>query len=224
MNNDTVRLPEEDQPINKARRHGASILTTSELLSLLLNPCAYTAQPEAVKLAAELVTLRDILALTEEQARVFGLSKADIARLAACAEIGKRYRSDEARKIGKRISSSSDAAAILTPLMRDLKIELFKVVYLDSKNRILEIVDSAPGTVDRAFPIVREIFKKGLELQATMMICAHNHPSGDPAPSREDTNFTKELHEAGKIMSIRMIDHLIIGDNRYYSFADEGEI
>ena len=110
------------------------------------------------------------------------------------------------------------------PRMRDLKKEVFTVAYLDSKNKIVQIVDSAEGTVDRAFPIVREMIQKGLELGAASMICAHNHPSGDPAPSREDSSFTKEVHEADKLMQVRMLDHLIIGDNRYYSFADEGEM
>jgi DNA repair protein RadC len=106
--------------------------------------------------------------------------------------------------------------------MRDLKKEVFKTVMLDSKNRIIDIIENTEGTINQANPIIREIFHKALELFATALICVHNHPSGNTIPSREDKEFTKTLSEAGKIMQVKVLDHVIIGDNSFYSFADEG--
>ena len=106
--------------------------------------------------------------------------------------------------------------------MRDLKFEVFKAVLLDAQNKIIDTIDIEQGTVNRANPIIREIFQKALQYFATSLICVHNHPSGITDPSREDKDFTKNLCEAGKIMQVKVLDHVIIGDNKYYSFADEG--
>ncbi|MEK7812174.1 MAG: JAB domain-containing protein, partial [Candidatus Desantisbacteria bacterium] len=97
-------------------------------------------------------------------------------------------------------------------------------VYLDSSNKIIDITDAACGTVNCAMPIVREIIHSALQKFAVSIICAHNHPSGDTKPSKEDRDFTRELCQAGNVMQVKMLDHLIIGDNQYYSFADNGEI
>jgi DNA repair protein RadC len=108
--------------------------------------------------------------------------------------------------------------------MRDLKTEVFKVVYLDSNNRIIDIADAAIGTVNQAMPIVREIIHAALQKFAASFICVHNHPSANIEPSLEDKKFTGELSAAGKLMGIKVLDHIIIGGDTYYSFADEGII
>ncbi|MDO8580274.1 MAG: JAB domain-containing protein, partial [Candidatus Omnitrophota bacterium] len=104
---------------------------------------------------------------------------------------------------------------------RDLKIEVFQVAYLNSSNRLIAIEEQNQGTVNFASPILREIFQKALQHFATSVICVHNHPSGDIVPSVEDKNFTRKLVEAGRIMQVKVLDHVIIGDNAYYSFADQ---
>jgi len=96
------------------------------------------------------------------------------------------------------------------------------IFLLNSKNRILDIVEITQGTVNQANPIIREIFEKALQSYASSIICVHNHPSGDPKPSKEDEEFTKSLTKAGEILNIKVLDHIIIGDDEYYSFADEG--
>ena len=108
------------------------------------------------------------------------------------------------------------------PQMRDLKTEVFKVVHLNSNNRIIDIEDAANGTVNHARPIVREIIHSALQNFAVSIVCVHNHPSGKVDPSPEDCEFTKELFKAGQIMQVKVLDHVIIGDNKYYSFEDEG--
>ena len=106
--------------------------------------------------------------------------------------------------------------------MRDLKKEIFKVVLLNAQNRVIDTVDVEEGTVNYASPVIREIFQVALQHFATSIICVHNHPSGVAEPSREDEVFTQRLNEAGKIMQIKVLDHLIIGNDQYFSFADRG--
>jgi DNA repair protein RadC len=108
--------------------------------------------------------------------------------------------------------------------MRDLKNELFKVIYLNGQNQIIEIVDLFEGTVDTSSIYPREIMKDAIKHDAVSLIFVHNHPSGDPEPSRYDREVTRELVFAGNIMHIRVLDHIIIGNDRYYSFAAEGLI
>jgi len=108
------------------------------------------------------------------------------------------------------------------PQLRDLKTEIFKVVHLDSNNRIIDIVDAATGTVNQAMPIVREIIHLALQKFAVSIMCLHNHPSGNIIPSIQDKKFTKELSDAGKLMEIKLVDHIIVGDDTYCSFSGEG--
>lgn len=108
------------------------------------------------------------------------------------------------------------------PRMRGLKTELFTVVYLDTNNRVIDIADTVAGTVDHAVPIVREIIHAALQKFAAAIICVHNHPGANMAPSPEDRKFTKELSDAGKLLGIEVLDHIIVGDDAYFSFEDEG--
>ena len=108
--------------------------------------------------------------------------------------------------------------------MRDLKKELFKVIYLNSQNQIIDIADLFEGTVDASSIYPREIMKAAIKHDAVSLIFVHNHPSGDPEPSKYDKDVTRDLVFAGNIMQIRVLDHIIIGNNRYYSFANEGLI
>jgi len=113
-------------------------------------------------------------------------------------------------------------ADILMSRMRDLKKEIFKVLLLNSQNKIIDVIEVEEGTVNQANPIIREIFQKALQNFTTYIICVHNHPSGNSQPSNEDEVFTQQLVEAGEILQIKVLDHIIIGDNNYFSFADGG--
>ncbi|MFH1934735.1 MAG: DNA repair protein RadC, partial [Pseudomonadota bacterium] len=150
-----------------------------------------------------------------------GLGSAKVAHIQAALEIGRRFREDETSVGKQKIKSAKDVVDILMPHLRDLKTEVFKVVHLDSSNRIIDIEDTATGTVNHAMPIVREIIHSALQKFAVSIICAHNHPSGGVEPSTQDREMTKELSAAGKLMEIKLVDHIIIGDDNYYSFADE---
>ncbi|HPD57760.1 MAG TPA: DNA repair protein RadC [Smithellaceae bacterium] len=217
--------PEDDRPREKLLKKGARALSNSELLAILLRTGVNGAS--AIDLARKILkkfsTFRN---MAHTDARDWkdlkGLGTAKVAHIQAALEIGRRFREDEASAGKQKVSSAKDIVDILMPQMRDLKTESFKVVYLDSNNRVIDIADAATGTVDHAMPIVREIIHSALQKFAASIICAHNHPSGNITPSAQDKKFTKELSDAGKLMEIKLMDHIIIGEDEHFSFADEG--
>jgi len=154
---------------------------------------------------------------------IAGLKDAKIAQIKAAIELGRRMMSEE-RTFHGVVKSSADVVEFLMPLMRDLKRELFKILLLDKGNHISEVIDIDMGTVDRVNPSVREILLTALKYQSPAMILAHNHPSGNIEPSEADKQLTRDLVKAALAMELRIFDHVIIGENRYFSFADEGLI
>ncbi len=152
-----------------------------------------------------------------------GLGNAKIAHIQAALEIGRRFREDEVSASKQKIGSAKDIVDILMPQMRDLKTETFKVVYLDSNNQIIDIIDAAIGTVNKAVPIVREIIHSALQKFAVSIICAHNHPSGNVTPSQQDIKFAENINQAGNLLDIKVLDHVIIGEDTFYSFVENEE-
>jgi len=217
--------PVDDRPREKLLKKGARALTNSELLAILLRTGikGSSAIDLARKVMEKFGTFRNMLHVDVRDWKEFkGIGNAKVAHIQSALEIGRRFREDEASTGKQKISSAKDIVDILSPQLRDLKIEVFKVAYLDSNNRIIDILDAAIGTVNYAMPIVREIIHLALQKFSVSMVCVHNHPSANITPSMQDKIFTKELSAAGKLMEIKVIDHIIIGDNKYYSFSDEG--
>ncbi len=206
-------------------KKGARALTNSELLAILLRTGikGLSAIDLARKVMKKFGTFRNMLHVDVRDWKEFkGVGNAKVAHIQSALEIGRRFREDEASTGKQKISSAKDIVDILLPQLRDLKTEVFKVVYLDSDNRIIDITDAAIGTVNHAMPIVREIIHLALQKFAVSIVCVHNHPSANITPSTQDKKFTKELSDAGKLMETKLIDHIIIGDDNYYSFSDEG--
>lgn len=217
--------PEAERPREKLFKRGEHNLSDSELLAILLR--SGVKGQSAVDLARRVLqkfkTFRNMSQTELSDWRDFkGLGTAKVAQIKAAIEIGRRFREEKIKEYRPKIKSSEDVARILMPRMRDLKREVFKILLLDSQNRIIELIEVEEGTVNQANPIIREIFQKALGSFAASIICIHNHPSGNPQPSQEDKTFTQELVQAGQILQIRALDHIIIGDNRYFSFVDEG--
>ena len=217
--------PQDDRPREKLLKKGAEALSNSELLAILLR--TGVKGMSAIDLARRIIdkfgTFRNMNQTDAREWKEFkGLGPAKMAQIQAALEIGRRFRDVEVNNPKQKISSADDVAHIIMPQMRDLKKEVFKVVYLNSNNKIIEIGDAATGTVNHAIPIVREIIHAALQKFAAAIICVHNHPSANIAPSMEDKTFTKELISAGKLMEIKVLDHIIIGDDTFYSFAEEG--
>jgi DNA repair protein RadC len=219
--------PQDDRPREKLLRKGAGTLSNSELLAILLR--TGVKGESAIDLARRIIekfsTFRNMSHTDMCEWKEFkGLGPAKIAQIQAALEIGRRFRDVEINGPKRKIASARDVVDIIMPQMRDLKTEVFKVVYLNSNNLIIEISDAAVGTVNHAMPIVREIIHAALQKFSAAIICIHNHPSANVAPSPEDKKFTQELTEAGKLMDIKVLDHIIIGDNTFFSFAEEGLI
>ena len=217
--------PEDDRPREKLLKKGAGALSNSELLAILLRTGVQG--NSAIDLARQILekfgTFRNMSHTDMREWKEFkGLGPAKIAQIKAALEIGRRFRENEILAVKQKIASAKDVVNIIMPQMRDLKTEVFKVVYLNSNNRIIDISDAAAGTVNHAMPIVREIIHSALQQFAAAIICLHNHPSANIAPSPEDKKFTQELTAAGKLMGIRVLDHVIIGNDDYFSFADQG--
>jgi len=219
--------PEDDRPREKLLKNGAKALSNSELLAILLRTGTNgsSALDLARKVMKKFSTFRNMVHTDARDWKEFkGLGSAKIAHVQAALEIGRRYREDEVITGKQKITSAKDIVNIVMPQLRDLKTEVFKVVFLNTDNRIIDISNTAVGTIDEAFPIVREIIHAALQKFAKSIICVHNHPSANITPSAQDKEFTKELSDAGKSLDIKVLDHVIIGDGQYYSFADEGLI
>jgi DNA repair protein RadC len=217
--------PQDDRPREKLLKKGAGVLSNSELLAILLRTGVKGVS--AIDLARRIIdkfgTFRNMNHTDMREWKDFkGLGPAKIAQIQAALEIGRRFREVEVLSPKQKLASAQDVVNMIMPQLRDLKTEVFKVVYLNSNNRIIEISDAAKGTVNHAMPIVREIIHAALQKFAAAIICVHNHPSANIAPSPEDKKFTQELTAAGKLMDIKVLDHIIIGDGNYFSFADEG--
>lgn len=218
--------PEDDRPREKLLKYGEQALSNAELLAILIR--TGTTGKSAIDLGRELLAkFKSLRAMSgvdvSEFKEIVGLKDAKIAQIKAAIELGRRMMSEEKAFHGV-VKSSADVVDSLMPLMRDLKKELFKILLLDKGNRISEVIDIDMGTVDRVNPSVREILLTALKYQSPAMILVHNHPSGNIEPSEGDKRLTKDLVKAALAMELRIFDHVIIGENRYFSFADEGLI
>lgn len=218
--------PEDDRPREKLLKYGEHVLSNAELLAILIR--TGTAGKSAIDLGRELLNkFKSLRAMSgvdvSEFKEINGLKDAKIAQIKAAIELGRRMMSEEKAFHGA-VKSSADVVDFLMPLMRDLKKELFKILLLDKGNHVSEVIDIDVGTVDRVNPSVRDVLMTALKYQSPSMILAHNHPSGNIKPSDADKRLTKDLVKAAMAMELRIFDHVIIGENSYFSFADDGLI
>ncbi|MEY3589569.1 MAG: hypothetical protein RLZZ466_89 [Bacteroidota bacterium] len=217
----------EDRPREKLFRLGVEQLSASELLGILLQ--TGNRQKSAVELGMQLLemakqNLQELGRLNpREIAAISGIGNAKAALICAALELGRR-RHASLPLDKKQVTSSADIAQFLQVRLQDLRHEVFAVLFLNRANRInhFEIVSEGGITGTVADP--RIILKKALEQNAVSIIVCHNHPSGNLRPSRADELLTQKLKEAALLLDITMLDHIIVSDQGYYSFADEGYI
>lgn len=216
--------PETERPRERLLSKGPDVLTDAQLLAILLR--TGRRDSSAVQVAMEI--LHDVGGVAglaqsgvEELCAIPGVGPAKAAQLKAALELGKRAMALPL-STGTRISSSADLFRHFHPLLRDLKHELFKVVLLDAKNTVMKESTVSEGSLTLSIVHPREVFAMAVRESAAAVIFLHNHPSGDPAPSAEDRRLTDRLVMAGEVLGIRVLDHVIVGDGRYVSFADEG--
>ena len=216
------KWPKSERPREKLFKYGEHTLTNAELLAILFR--TGVKGMSAVDLGRQVVehfkTFRNMSHTDISEMRSFkGIGDAKIAQLRASFEVARRFLS-EPKKLSKAIKSPKDAVRLFMPRLRDIKKEVFQILLLNSKNNIIDIVEIEEGACDQANPQIREIALKTLQNFAAGIIAVHNHPSGDPDPSKEDVIFTKNLIIACRALEINLMDHIIIGDNLHYSFAE----
>jgi DNA repair protein RadC len=218
--------PEEDRPRERLYHKGPAALADAELLAIQLGTGA--AGTNAVELArAMLVRYGSLSALAArevaELAAWRGVGRAKAVRLAAAFELTRRLRS---RNGGGRavLGSPEQVYARYGPLMEDLDREVFRVALLDAQNGLVKDVVVSEGTLSASLVHPREVFKPAILESAASVILLHNHPSGDPTPSREDVRLTRQLVECGRLLDLRIHDHVVIGRGRFASLAERGTL
>lgn len=214
-------LPKSDRPREKLIAKGAENLKDSELLAILLR--TGTKGKNAIEIASQILSKyskKRLLQMTyQDLAQITGIDSGKATTLLAAFELAKRALEVNDTNLPV-INSAKDAVAQLSD-MRDLKKEHFVVLYLNAKNQLVHKETISMGTLNANLVHPREVFEPALKYSAAQIIAAHNHPSGDPKPSEDDRDVTKRLTEAGKLMGIDVVDHVIITKNSYFSFKEE---
>ena len=218
-------LAEDDRPREKFLLKGKTSLSDSELLAIILG--SGNNEDSAVELARKILASvgnnwQNLSKLSIKDLMKFkGIGEAKAISVAATLEIGRRKASQETPE-KTSISSAKDSYNIFSQHLSDLRTEEFWAIFLNQKNQIVYKTQISKGGISGTLVDVRVLFRIALEHFATSIIVAHNHPSGSLKPSLEDVQITKSIKNAGEILNVTLLDHLIIGDNSFLSFAEEG--
>ena len=214
----------EDRPREKMMEKGAAALSDAELLAILIG--SGNTEESAVELMRRLLLSCDnnlnSLAKWEvcDYSRFKGMGPAKSITVMAALELGKRRKLQNIQE-RPRISCSRDIYDIFQPVMCDLEQEEFWVLLLNQATRLIDKVRISTGGIDGTYTDVRTILREALLQRATQIAVVHNHPSGNPEPSRQDLDKTKRMAEAGRLLGIEVLDHVIVSDDRYFSFREE---
>lgn len=217
-------VPKQDRPRERLLELGPQHLSNQELMAILLG--SGTRQESVMTLAQRIMMyfeglnlLRD--AAIEELIAIKGIGAAKGVLILAAIELGKRMHKlkPQERYV---IRSPEDGADYIMEEMRSLSQEHFVCIFLNTKNQILHRQTIFIGSLNASIVHPREVFREAVRRSAASIICAHNHPSGDPSPSQEDIHVTKRLSECGKMIGIELLDHLVIGDRKFVSLKEKG--
>ena len=215
---------QDDQPREKLRDKGKATLSDAELVAILIG--SGSRDESAVKLCQRILAsvdnnLSELGKLSIKQLMEFkGIGEAKAITIAAALELGRRRRGEEALN-KKKITSSASVFELMQPIIGELPHEEFWIVYLNNSNKVIQKNQLSKGGITGTLVDVRLALKTALEVSATGIILAHNHPSGTLKPSEADKQLTAKLSAAAKSLDIKVLDHLIITEKAYFSFADE---
>lgn len=220
-------IPVNDRPRERLVRYGVSSLSNQELLSIILKNG--TREKSVLELSLEILKKFDSIDKLGEYelnwlTDIKGIGIAKACEVLASIELGRRINFEVDNKFLKKIHSSVDVYKYMMYFLNNKKQEYFYCLYLNNKNQILERKLLFMGTVNKSIVHPREVFKNAYLSSASSIICVHNHPSGDVNPSKEDINLTKSLIEIGRLQNIPILDHIIIGNDNYYSMSDNLEL
>ncbi len=219
---------EEDRPREKMLLKGVSALSDAELLGILIG--SGNKSETAVELSQRILhsVSNNLNTLGKLEIKDLikdfkGIGEAKAITIVAALELGKRRKLSEAL-VSPQITSSKDVYDIFHPILADLKHEEVWVLFLNRANKVVKNIQISKGGLTATVVDIRLIMKEGIQSLASDMVLCHNHPSGNTQPSDDDDQITKRLKEAGHIMHIRLLDHIIVCDNSYYSYMDTGRI
>ncbi|MBO6025373.1 MAG: DNA repair protein RadC [Bacteroidales bacterium] len=217
----------DDRPREKMMAKGKAVLSNAELIAILIG--SGNSELSAVELSRSILDSvdNDLIALSnltlDDLIQHKGIGEAKAITIMAALELGKRRRGAEAN-LPTEVKDSKDSFERFLPYIDDMRQEHFLVLYLNQSNHALKVECISNGGTTHVIADPKLIFKNALSLNATAIILGHNHPSGNPRPSEDDRQLTKKLVAAGKLLDINVIDHVVIGNERYYSFRDHGEM
>lgn len=217
----------EDRPREKMIRYGTSTLSDAELIGILIS--SGTKDKSAIDLGRELLAMvnNNLNSLGKlsiaDLTKINGIGNARAVTIAAALELGRRRKLAEIPEV-VQIKCSKDVADIFQPILSDLMHEEFWILFLNRSNRVISRMKLSQGGISGTVTDVRMAMKKAVECLASGIIVCHNHPSGNLNPSESDSKITQKIKEAGNLLDIQLLDHLIISDKDYYSFADNGLI
>ncbi|WP_126427947.1 RadC family protein [Brevibacillus marinus] len=219
-------VPLYERPRERLLRQGTAPLSDAELLAILLRT-GYrreTCYELAQRLLSAFGSLHGIAqASHQELLKIKGIGPVKAVELHAAFELGRRLAKSD-RKEGQPIRMPRDAAELLMPEMRHLTQEHFVCLFLNTKNQVIGKHTVFVGSLDAAIVHPREIFREAIRRSSASVICLHNHPSGDPTPSREDITVTRTLRDVGELIGITLLDHVIIGDGCFVSLKEQGHL
>ena len=215
-------IPSGERPREKLLFYGAQCLSNEELLAIILR--TGNKDSNVVELSYRIIHsvggLNGLFkASAKELMELKGVKEAKATQILAMCELYKRFKVSELTQV--KISKPSDVAKLVLDELRMLRQEVLILINLDTKNKVISKKEIFKGGLNSSLVHPREIFKEAVKDSAASIIICHNHPSGDPTPSRDDINITTRLKECGKMMGIELLDHLIIGDNRFISLKEK---
>ena len=217
--------PQEERPRERLKRVGRQNLTDKEIISIILK--TGTREKNVEELAIELLKKFKLLRFKDltipEITSIRGIGEVKAIELLAAIELGKRIYLRDSKKL-KKLDNAEKIWEDARYLMADLKQEHFYCYYFNNKQELIKRKLMFVGTINGALTHPREIFKEAYLASASAIVCLHNHPSNDTTPSKADIMFTKELTKIGKIQAIPVVDHIIVGEDNYYSFYEHQEI
>jgi DNA repair protein RadC len=219
-------LPKPERPRERLQKFGAEALSAQELLALVIGRGIpkKSVMNIAQELLAKFGNIKAISQATiEELSQIKGIGLAKAAQIKACFELGRREELEPELK-NFDIKDPETVVKAVRAGIKDKAKEHFKLILLNPRNKIVGISTISIGTLNASLVHPREVFKDAIKHSAASIVLAHNHPSGDPDPSEDDLTITKRLKEAGKILGVEVIDHIIIGKNGFFSFKEKGLI